>query len=433
MTSPSAAVTSAATPAPFTADVAASAHVAPAPESPASSRHIPPLDGLRGIAILLVLFHHYTREPVTALRIDWAFWRITKTGWTGVDLFFVLSGFLITGLLIDGKRSGGALRNFYIRRALRIVPLYYAFLAVVLVLQPHLHPIDAEKMPQLVRHQLWFWTYTSNILMAHRAVWDLVPPWTVHLWSLAVEEQFYLVWPLVVLATSPRQLRVACVAAIAASLTMRIVWWAMSPNPVATYMLTPARFDALAMGGLLASLAREPGGLVRLVPAAQVTLGVAGTLLVALFAALRPSYEATQPMQTVGFTLLALFFGAALVLAVTARPGGRPWRALSGGLLATFGRYSYAIYVLHLTVIYIVAGHGLADDALPRLFGSQIPGMLFLVAVCATISLALAWLSWQLLERRFLQRKDRFPYPVPAPRSGSAGGAGRLPQRRSAA
>lgn len=148
-------------------------------------QHISALDSIRGVAVLLViLFHCYPTY-------------ITKLGWLGVDLFFVLSGFLITGLLLDAKGKNNYYRNFIVRRTLRIFPLYYFALLLCLVIVPivfkSLLPPDYG---YYTANQLWFWTYTQNWLFSKTGFPENLT--LVHFWSLAVEEQFYLFWPLFV-------------------------------------------------------------------------------------------------------------------------------------------------------------------------------------------------------------------------------------------
>src|SRR5262245_10664845 len=160
--------------------------------------HIPALDGIRGIAILLVLLFHFGQYghglPYPAVFVDKLFHRICQIGWVGVDLFFVLSGFLITGILYDSKGRNHYFRNFYVRRCLRILPLYYFSLILFLIVLPKLFPLHTG-FRSLRQDSFWYWTYLSNVRVAYRG-WDSFGVLD-HFWSLAVEEQFYLLWPIV--------------------------------------------------------------------------------------------------------------------------------------------------------------------------------------------------------------------------------------------
>src|SRR5437870_557283 len=161
------------------------------------------LDGLRGIAILMVMLYHQT-VMVGSTGIDRfvGFW--TLSGWIGVDLFFVLSGFLITGILSDSKGATGYFRNFYARRVLRIFPLYYGVVAFSLLILPYIPHWKLENLARIKGDELWYWTYLSNFsIAAHAAFRHGILDVS---WSLSIEEQFYLMWPLLVLLLSRRSL-----------------------------------------------------------------------------------------------------------------------------------------------------------------------------------------------------------------------------------
>lgn len=220
-------------------------------------RHFPELDGLRGLAILMVLLFHYaTLLPSFVLPVF-------GQGWAGVQLFFVLSGFLITGILLDSKGQEHYFRNFYARRTLRIFPLYYGVLSVLLiallVFRLGFPQVWAHKhlAPLLWSYQPWLWTYTANIQMAiHNKVMFLVG----HFWTLCVEEQFYLVWPLVVFAFSRKTVLRICVALIAGALVIRLTLTGLGAGGGTNFVLTPCQMDSLAAGALVATLIRLRGG-----------------------------------------------------------------------------------------------------------------------------------------------------------------------------
>src|SRR5438067_7660244 len=186
--------------------------------------HILALDGLRGIAILLVVVCHFVSNlHIAADGWAWPLVAIAHAGWTGVDLFFVLSGFLITGILIDARGSDSYFKAFYARRALRIVPAYYGFLFAIFVVLPFLH-LGAGNDYMLAReHQSWYWLYLTNVMMAIGEIPGRGPYPSTLFWSLAVEEQFYLLWPLIVAASPPRTLRKICVGGVVLCVVLRIV------------------------------------------------------------------------------------------------------------------------------------------------------------------------------------------------------------------
>lgn len=369
---------------------------------PPKSTYIPALDGLRGLAILLVLLHHFTfySGMKAEMFLDRLYYMTTMAGWCGVDLFFVLSGFLITGILVDAKGGPGYFRNFYMRRTLRIFPLYYAALALTFLLAPVVLAAGAE----FSADQLWYWTYLINVKIALDG-WPAQNA-IAHFWSLAVEEQFYIVWPVLVLALSRRGLFSACAACIALALWTRVaLTWA--DEDLAAYVLMPARMDSLALGALLALLAREPGGLQRWRRAAWGVAAVSGALLGWIFVAKRGLWLHHRQIHTVGFSIIALFFAALLTLTVTAREASLLHRLFTLRPMMMLGRYSYGLYVIHHPVA-IGLGSLLGGWQLPTVLGSRLPVLLVFSAVCFVVSLLLAMLSWHLFESRFLRLKDRF-------------------------
>ncbi|HEX9247481.1 MAG TPA: acyltransferase [bacterium] len=373
-----------------------------------SHAHLPALDGVRGMAILLVLaFHSFLLggfRPAVALdRIAIA---LVEPGWSGVDLFFVLSGFLITGILYDAKGRDGYFRNFYARRILRIFPLYYGFLGVVFLLLPRLTPFGRHHA-SLLHDQVWYWTYLLNVLISLRG-WPPVADFN-HFWSLAVEEQFYLVWPFVVFMLGRRALLLACVGIAAGSFAVRAALWAASPPTVAQMasVLMPARMDALAVGALIALVAREPGGLARLSrwapPAAAAAAGCLGMIFY-----WRHSLAPTDAaVQILGFTLLAIFYGGLLAVTLTSPRESAAGRLFAHPGLRLLGRYSYGFYVFHLPIIWVTRNF-LNAASLPAVAGSELPGQLLFTAVVAAASLGAAALSWHLYESRFLKLKVLF-------------------------
>ena len=368
--------------------------------------HNPALDGLRGIAILLVLLHHYTvlepRGPLEAWFAD-----LALIGWTGVDLFFVLSGFLITGILIDARGSEQYFASFYARRTLRIFPLYYVVVFLSLNVLP-LFPawFDLLAGPGAPREQLPYWLYLSNFAIAARdqflhGVLDIS-------WSLAIEEQFYLVWPSIVWLCPPGALGWVCLAITLLAPAGRVTALADGVEPIAVYVLPFFRADALAMGALLAVVARRSGlqSLDRLsTPVALAGLmGIAGVCWLD-----GESWWWGAAMQRVGYSLVALTGGALLVGAV-ARPADAWWRrVLSAGWLRAFGKYSYALYLFHLPVMRVVREYVWGPEQF-ELLGTPWLGQLFFYVLATAPAFALAWLSWRVLEAPILRLKRHFPY-----------------------
>jgi len=372
--------------------------------------HLPLLDGLRGLAIVMVMLYHQTVMTI-ATPFDATFAALPGLGWVGVDLFFVLSGFLITGILYDAKGSALAARNFYIRRALRIFPLYYAVVFVALVLLPAFPHPWATGFSRVAGDERWYWLYLSNFLIAYHeafrhAILDVS-------WSLAIEEQFYLFWPVVVLLLPRRSLLPFCGGLLVGALALRIAMTLAGVSPIPIYVLPFTRMDALAAGALVALLVRGPGGLAALLPAARRLLAGTGAVLVGLGLWQRGFHWDNALVQTLGYSLLALFFAALLTLTLGLEPMSQGGRLLGAAWLRALGRYSYALYLFHLPVRGVLRDLVYGPAQFPSLLGSQLPGQLLFYGLASTITFALAWLSWQLYEQPFLRLKTHFPLAQP--------------------
>ena len=337
-----------------------------------------------------------------------AIYAVAESGWIGVDLFFVLSGFLITGILLDAKGSDGYFRNFYARRALRIFPLYYGFLFLWFFVLPRVFGISPDATYAVDgQTQWWFWTYLSNFLSVVPSI--QTPHGLNHFWTLAVEEQFYIVWPAVVLALPDRRLRIVCLALIPAGFLFRL--WLMTTDYAHTggYVLTPARMGTLALGAWLASAIREPE--MRRWVNAHALKFLAGSLV--LLAAINfPDMRMEGhelAMQTVGFPLLAIFGAAVIVFAIRAdRDDSWYQKFLRARGLTFFGKYSYGMYVLHLPIIVCFETLGFGIDSFAKFRGSDLPGTAAFSATALAATTAAAYISWHLYEKRFLGLKKHF-------------------------
>src|SRR5690606_2384608 len=187
-----------------------------------SAKRVVALDGIRGVAIVMVMALHFicsmSSSDDMASRVAA---KLTSYGVWGVDLFFVLSGYLITGILFDAKGRQGYFRSFYMRRTLRIFPLYYAVLVVLIFLVPEGFAVRyAPGLDQLRDVQIWLWSYLTNFHLAETNAFSI--PYVSHFWSLAVEEQFYLVWPFIIASLTRRAALTACALFSVAALLCRI-------------------------------------------------------------------------------------------------------------------------------------------------------------------------------------------------------------------
>jgi peptidoglycan/LPS O-acetylase OafA/YrhL len=375
------------------------------------SGHQPGLDGVRGIAILAVMALHFVADSRATNLFERILTKVTGYGLLGVDLFFVLSGFLITGLLLDAKGKPHYFRNFYARRTLRIFPLYYAVLAALLLVLPALVTLPAA-LEYARREQVWLWTYTTNFFIAAKDSWAL--GYVSHFWSLAIEEHFYLAWPLVVFSVRRETLVRVCLGAMIAGLGLRIALALGGTSELAISVLTYARVDALATGGLMAALARgERGAGPLLARAGRAAIVTGGALFaVSLFCA--TTQVGLPVLHQVRNTLYALFF-AALTLQSVRRPGAPSLaaRLFENGVLRTFGKYSYGLYVYH-GMLQFQFHESALEDRLTAALGSHGAAIAAKALLGTAISLAVAVASYELFEKRFLSLKRFFEAREPA-------------------
>lgn len=358
-------------------------------------RHIVALDGIRGTAILLVIIHHMAQSLEYEFGFSPRLLRATVFGWTGVELFFVLSGFLITGILYDSKGSDNFFKNFYMRRVLRIFPLYYGALLFVLLLRA----AWPEAGVYGTANPAWMWVYLTNFVLAWKGggAFGFVD----HFWSLAIEEHFYFVWPLAVFLLSGRRLLQLAVGLFVVSFVLRVALVLGGMSPDAIYILTPLRLDGLCMGAFLAIMVRRPEGLQRLGGLAWPVASVSGLLILAIVLIRHTTYHADPVMQTVGYSLLAVFFGAVLILSLTS-----PLQHLfNSGFLRWFGKYSYGMYVWH-PVVFILVLH--TDLARSIRGGTGPTEMIVSVFVALGAMIIVTLLSWYCWESQFLKLKHRF-------------------------
>jgi len=339
-------------------------------------RRIPQLDAVRGVAILVVMMHNISlKYPVLHSQ------QLFSNGWMGVDLFFVLSGFLITGILVDSKRSEGYFKNFYVRRCLRIWPLYYSLLFFMFVLVRFLSRSEFQAVVQTSSPWWAFPLFLQNFLLPIST--NAAGPLGVT-WSLAIEEQFYLVWPLVVRSCSLTQLRRVAVVEICISPALR---YYLSLHHVNLYTNVFCRLDGLMAGALLAILVRSdnfvPSKLLR---TAWITLAIAAPLafLTSEFDAKWIAYSFTA-IASATFVYISLF-------------SAQKWlrTLMTNRFLVYTGSISYGLYLLHKIPFGMV--QALHLDKRPFL-----PLPIIFVA-----SYALAALSWNLLEKPFLRLKRFF-------------------------
>jgi peptidoglycan/LPS O-acetylase OafA/YrhL len=325
---------------------------------------------------------------------------------------------LITGILIDSRGGQRYFRNFYLRRALRIFPLYFAILLLSVFVLPRVLPPDkAARFGAVDSDIVFYFFYLQNVPIAaaggmRHAVLDIT-------WSLAIEEQFYLVWPFIVQLFRPAALKRVCLGLMGFALLFRITYvLAYDPPAFAVYVLTPCRVDALAVGAYLAVCQRDSGGLAGLGRyAPRVGLAAIGLALAVIALELRygltpltaPGFGLYSLMF--GFSIVAVGFGALLVHLLLSPERGWLQRAFSSRPAVFLGKYSYGIYLVHLPIRAVIRDrfYGPSYANPPSRFltwaGSELPGQLLFYPLVLVPILTVAWLSYHVFEKRFLALK----------------------------
>ena len=366
----------------------------------------PALDGVRALAVSLVFLHHFGggAHGGSVLRAINAF---RERGWMGVDLFFVLSGFLITGILFDTRDDSKFFRRFFARRSLRIFPVFYLVVAVLLLLTPVFHY-------QWRLAQISFLVYMGNFFGNYDfSLYEVLSPthpnakiFLGHLWSLCVEEQFYLLWPLAVWAIRDRVRLIW--AATGLSVLALLLRWAMCtylPATVAEQWITrtlPFRMDTMLIGGILALLLRGPSAAVIQRGAKWFFLAASAAVL-AIFT-LSPAYDSPW-LLTLGYSLIAL--ASAGLIGTTLRSGSPGFRVFCLKPLRTLGKYSYGFYIFH--VIYGWAWIQFLIFATARTH-SMVLGGLIALSVNFVTTFLISKFTYDLFEVRFLRFKTQFEY-----------------------
>jgi peptidoglycan/LPS O-acetylase OafA/YrhL len=373
--------------------------------------HMPALDGIRGVAVILVMVCHFSRLMDLSTPSHGLFNKLTDAGWTGVDLFFVLSGFLITGILLDSKDSPRYFFSFYMRRILRIFPLYYLACFVYLVglplIQNHLGILTNLKSLASVR--IWFWVYAANWGMAitGKSFGTLG-----HFWSLAIEEQFYLFWPLAVRYTSNRTLARMCLGATLLSQFLRIVLLLNGFALGTIYIITVTRLDGLLLGALAALAVRNGRWLAQAASSLKYLISCSAVGLIVLAGVCRGFPPDQAPLVTVFSPLLLAVMFAGILLSAIIHSGSHLEEFFRASWLRSCGKYSYAMYVFHLpitlTVEHWIRPYFLktSANALPDVL--HIPAVMVYIIVMSFLTYAVARISWTVMEVHFFNLKRYF-------------------------
>jgi len=365
-------------------------------------KHLPALDGVRGVAILLVVMVH-----LSAILRDVGVRRYIGFGWVGVDLFFVLSGFLITRILLDTRTDAGYFRRFYIRRGLRIWPLYYVYLIVSLLLVRLLTVVSAHSPGDFgsggapsITTPIWMYLFfVQNLCWASLFSAKDVMAVT---WSLCIEEHFYLAWPVCVRNFSIRALKYGLLALLILSPFMRLgAMYVLRGAPYSTWLetiirFTPLHLDPIAAGCLLCLLWERLSSLkwhFQLFTGAFL-FGLAASVFCMVF-------NQSKPIYSFCFSALAIMFAGLVGMALNG------WLSVvfTNPFLRYLGKISYGLYLIHPYLFLFLQSHhvltslGLGDHI-------QI-GEWISAIVAVSVSLLIASLSWKFYESRMLALKPK--------------------------
>ena len=357
--------------------------------------YLPSLDGFRTIAVTLVFLFHFCRLDFISMKFE--------IGWIGVQMFFVLSGFLITRILIDQKTNPLApfLKRFYLRRVLRIFPLYFGYLLLLSIVY-----ITFRQPDDFSRYSFSLFTYTYNFSILFRD-WG-IDRMFAHLWSLSVEEQFYILWPFVVYFLTERQLKIVVIGLLLGCPVLRWVsgiilsgYWS-DPELIgnAVYWMTFNHLDAFALGGGLNLFAKNisKSDSTKLITVSGGICLVAGLFNAYLLHNLvssdlgYPIHSIANLQHVWSYSILNLFFAAVILRLVYF-----PVKILSGGIMVWLGKISYGIYLFHFPVLVAF------DKLVGRSLGNELMSLLLTYAV----TVILAWVSYVLYESPFLRLKVR--------------------------
>jgi peptidoglycan/LPS O-acetylase OafA/YrhL len=371
------------------------------------------LDGLRGIAILLVLMSHLVLSRIVPRQpriLMWGLGWVMRYGWSGVDLFFVLSGFLITGILLHSKGSAHYFKSFYMRRVLRIFPIYYLTLLTLLALEPlvaagqpwlrALYPTPAGWLSHFLYYQNWW-------MPAHEPGKRILS----NFWSLGVEEQFYLLWPACVLLAAPRRLKWICLGGSAFALTLRFAMASRGYSSDLILTSTATRADSLLIGAFLAIAVQDAVWLRRLKILCPYIFVSSFAFMAVIGHFGHEAWKRGYYTETIGYTCVACAY-ACVVFWAFLQNGTRTAldRVLNSSLLRIFGKYSYGLYVYHFA-IFLVLTRMLSAYSW---YGKRFFPSILTCAGFVGVTFAAAAFSFHFIETPFLSMKKNFKAEEPA-------------------
>ncbi|MFT4153049.1 acyltransferase family protein [Parafilimonas sp.] len=357
--------------------------------------HIPAFDGVRGASIIVVTLYHYFLLPYAA--------------WFSMESFFVLSGFLITGILLDIRERKNFFKNYLARRMLRILPLYYGLLIIAFFIVPLF--VSKESLAPFslyYHHQEYFWIYLQNwLLLYNEAGLKGVSRIMLHLWSLAIEEQFYIVWPLLVLIFNRKVFTKIIAGIILFSITLKCYFHFSGYPWQENYFNTFCRLDSLSMGGLIAVCVRDKSFIPFLNKTAPYIFKLLGAVLLIAILIYRPRMPGERFLEPLGTTLFAILFAGMLLYCLSDHKRNYVKRFLELRLFTFLGKYSYSLYIFHVPILVLIR-HRLTALLQEHIKG----GAAFLLSsiICLTFTFLFSRFTWIAIEKPALKLKKFFKY-----------------------
>jgi len=375
--------------------------------------YVPPFDGMRGVAILAIMVLHFFPEaswkehcPTLGPIVN----KIAQMGISGVELFFVLSGFLVSGILLDRKDSSARtyFSNFYARRSIRLYPLYYGVLFVVFFVVPLIVCVDSVAR-ELYSQQWRLWLNLTNVPI-NKPGWDSAGTYKLgHFWFLAAQEQFYLIWPLMIFICSRRMLSRVCIAfmimgnvarvanVIGGSFDLWVFRWS-----------TVSKIDGLALGALLAVMVRKQEYHRKMFVCARWGWRILAPLFAVIMLMPRRMTNALGDQGMIVLEPVMVFLFASMLILALERSTSIS-KGLCNPVLRWFGKYSYGMFIIH-GLLRPAHLRLLPPDMYVAVFRIPVVGLALHMATCIAVSVLLAYVSWHCYEKHFLKLKKYFAY-----------------------
>ena len=370
-------------------------------------KHIKLLDGIRGFAIIAVMLYHFSisfQHQTDLISLDLFVAKILQSGWLGVDLFFVMSGFLITSILYSSTENKNYFKNFYVRRILRIFPLYYLILCILIFIIPMLSESMNEKTKLLQDNSFWFWMYLVNWRVAFLGGFEHIQ--AGYMWSLAVEEQFYLIWPIVV-KYFKNSLAGICFAAVVLGLILKIYLFTEGYNATTLYVMTFTHLDGLLLGSALAVLYLKKEIDASMLLKFKYIACLSLLICITIFIIEKDFAFYSDLVSLFGISAVSILFCFLLITMLNSGDASTLNKIFSLEPVIYVGKLCYGLYLVHHPIGLFVNEKIISHNSF-MIKGSYLPSLFLSILLSGALSILIAHLSYNLFEKHFLNLKKRF-------------------------